>query len=208
MAARRRGHALWLIRAGDTAWSIDGRLQGSADLPLATGAREELEAQFAILPPDRVATVHHPTDEAATETGKLAARAFRARAAAVEELGDPNLGLLEGLAIATFAERYPTRHRQWESDPLTLAPPEGEPIADARARVLHALVRLIARSRGAELAVVLHPLALGLVRCVLAGAPTSAAWEMLDKRDRIERYILPADAGVRLAAAADVAVES
>ncbi|MCA9284704.1 MAG: histidine phosphatase family protein [Phycisphaerales bacterium] len=203
MASRRRGRALWLLRAGETPWGAEGRVQGSADLPLAPGVREMLALEFAHLPPTAVAVVHHPADEAATDTAKLAARSFRGKPAAVDDLGEPHLGLLEGLTLGTFAERYPTRHRQWQDDPLALVAPEGEPLVDARARILHTIVRLIRRSRGAEVAVVLHPLALGLVRCVLCEAPSTEMRHMVSRRGQVERYILPVDAADRLQAAAE-----
>ena len=183
-----------LIRCGETIWEREGRLHGSTDLPPANGA--------ACLDPDDVrqiadgnlATVYHPPDEAATATAQLLARAFRGRRVrtrSLEELADPHLGLLEGMLVRDFAARHPKRHKQWQEDPLALVPPEGEPIAEARGRVLAAVSKLLRRSRAEEVALVLHPIALGLLRCRLAERPAAEMWRMLETRPLIERYVMP-----------------
>ncbi|MCH8007064.1 MAG: histidine phosphatase family protein, partial [Planctomycetes bacterium] len=135
-------------------------------------------------------TVHHPPDAAGGQPAELFARAAGAKAKPVDELADPDLGLLEGLLRQDFAERYPKRYRQWQDDPLTLSPPEGEEIAEARARIFAALARVLRRSRSEEVAVVLHSLGLGLLRSWLADRPAGDLWTMLRGRDRVERYAL------------------
>jgi len=80
-----------------------------------------------------------------------------------------------------------------QEDPLTLTPPEGEPLVDARARLFGAVSRMARRSRHDEIGIVLHAVGLGLLRCWLADRPSSVLWSMVRTRPRIERYLLAAD---------------
>jgi len=88
-----------------------------------------------------------------------------------------------------FAGRHAKRYRQWEDDPLSLIPPEGEPIAEARGRIFSAVARLLRRSRAGEVAIVLHPIGLGLLRCWLTERPVVEFRSAADAPP-IERYSL------------------
>jgi broad specificity phosphatase PhoE len=134
--------------------------------------------------------IAHPPDEAATETATELAAIAGAKTREVAELADPNLGLLEGLTVDDFAERYPTRGRQWQEDILSISPPEGEDIHAARVRVFRAIAGVLKRARSEETAIVLHPIALGLLRCYFCQRPASAMWKLLEKRPAVERYAM------------------
>jgi broad specificity phosphatase PhoE len=191
VARRQNGSILLcLICAGETSWESDRRLHGSTDLPLAPAGRASITSATEHLQAGRVAMVYHPDTEAAAETARLVALAVGTKHKAMDDLGDPNLGLLEGLSVQAFEERYPKRHRLWEEDPLSVNPPEGEPLAEARARIFAAISRLLKRSRSEEVAVVLGPLGIGLLRCWLADRPASDLWTALKDQPRIERYCL------------------
>ena len=191
MAEKRPYITLTVIGCGQTRWEGEGRLLGSADLPLAEAGRASVIADAARLAGLRVGTIHHPPDEAARETAKIHAKAVKARTRVLDELADPNLGLLEGMLVRDFADRHAKRYRQWEDDPLSLIPPEGEPVADARARIFSAVARLLKRSRAAEVAIVLHPIGLGLLRCWLTDRPAGELRQVIDDAGGAERYTFP-----------------
>jgi broad specificity phosphatase PhoE len=181
---------LCLIQCGETSWERDDRVHGATDLPMSNGGRAAVQAAASQCAIARLGAIYHPPDEAATETARIFARALGARTRAVEELADPNLGLLEGLTDRVFAERFPRRYKQWKDDPLSLSPPEGEDLAAARLRILATLARLLKRSRSDEVGAVLHPLALGFVRCWLADRPVRELWSVLAGRPPVEQYAL------------------
>lgn len=200
---------LWLVRAGDSIWQRERRLQGRSDLPLSPEGRAAITGEIALHrfaqqdaaadpPLDRAAFIHHPPDEGATETAAMVGRALGARSKPSLALSEPDLGLLDGLTLELFEERFPTRFRQWEDDPVSLVPPEGEPIAAARDRVVDEFSRLLRRPRGRSLGLVLHPVALGFVRCALAGRPPQELWRSIEGCPRIERFVLPSDASERV----------
>jgi broad specificity phosphatase PhoE len=188
--AKRFYIMMTLVRCGETQWDTEGRLHGATDLPLSAGGRAAVTAAIGHVPDGHVGTVYHPPDEAATETAKMIAAGRGARTKSVDDLADPNLGLLEGLREQDLAERYPRRHKAWQDDPLSLVPPEGEPIGDARVRIFRALAKLSRRTRAEEIAVVLHPVGFGLLRCWLADRPATDIWTVLGDEQRVERYAL------------------
>lgn len=197
--SRDHVHILTVIASGATAWAREGRLLGAADLPLsntgrayATEAAATLAAQFSVGSGRKspIVTIRHPADEAATETAAIIARAIGAKTKVITKLRDPALGLLEGITEDDFAERYSKRYKQWQQDLLSLNPPEGEPIADARARLFAAIARIIRRSRNEESAIVLHRLSLGLLWCWATDRPTSDLTEAMPKRPMIERFVI------------------
>ena len=190
MAAKRKSVVLNLIRCGETTWDAEGRLHGRSDLPLSIDGRASVAEDAAGLISPNLATVYHPPDDAATETAQIIADVVGARTKTLAELVEADLGVLDGLSIQDFAERFPKRYKQWQEDPVSLTPPEGEELVVARARLFAAFDRLLRRSRSAEVAVVLHPLGLGLLRCWLTDRPPTDLWTMVRQRPRIERYVL------------------
>lgn len=181
---------LWIIRAGQTVWAADGRLRGVTDLPMSDAGRAGVQADVNNWNEGKPAIIHHPPDEAAMETAQLASVRCKAKVRTVADLADPNLGVLEGLTILEFEERFPSRHKQWEDDAISFAPPEGEDMIVAAQRVFKAVAKVLKKTRSQETAIVLHDIALGLMRCRLTGHPLNEWRTMLEDRPRVERYLL------------------
>lgn len=190
MGAKRQDILLSLIRCGETTWEAENRLHGVADLPLSAEGRASISAAVVTLPPKCFGVVYHPPAEAAADTAHIVAEAIGAKTKVVNEFAEPDLGLIDGLTETGFAERFPKRHKQWQEDPLSLLPPEGEAFGDARARIFSACAKILRRNRGDRAALVLRPLALGFVRCWLADRPASELWVSLDDRPQIEQYLV------------------
>ncbi len=190
MPSKRNLITIALIRCGETTWDIEGRLHGRSDLPLSIDGRTAVSDDVATFKCRRIATIYHPPDDAAIETAQIVAAAAGGKVKAVADLAEPDLGVLEGLTSQDFSDRFSKRYKQWQEDPLSLTPPEGEPLVDARARLFGAVSRLARRSRHDEIGIVLHPVALGLLRCWLSERPASDLWSLVRTRPRIERYLL------------------
>lgn len=188
MAGKRTHLMMSIAQCGDSPWESEGRLHGWTDLPMSDAGRASITADLSHLRGSAIATIYHPPDEAAVETAEIFARTAGAKTKEVDDLADPNLGLFEGLLETQLAERHPKRYKQWLEDPLSLNPPEGEAIADARARVFAALARILKKSRASEVAIVLHPISFGLLRCWLADRPATDLRRVLADSVRFERY--------------------
>ena len=193
---------MWLIRAGETSWDENDRLRGDEELPMSPAGRAatieaaERATHLAFPRPNRI---HHPLDPAATETAKLMTARLGGGRRGDDELADPALGVLAGLAISELQERFERRARQWEEDPSDLVPPEGEPFADARARLVDAVAAIL-RKRPRTVGIVLHDLAAGFVRSALGGATDRNPRRWMEGRPRVEIWVLPVDAAERILA--------
>ncbi len=193
MASRRNTILLTLIQCGQTTWDTENRVLGASDLPLSDHGRSEVTSLAAGFVPRHLGVIHHPPDEAAADTARVFADAHGVKTKAVEELADPHLGLLEGLTERVFQERMPTRYKQWQDDPLSLAPPEGEEMVEARSRLLAATARVLRRPKSGEVGIVLHGLGLGFLRGWLADRPGHELRSFLEQAPAIERYALTAE---------------
>lgn len=188
--AKRSTITLTLIRCGETTWEAQGRVHGVTDLPLSDAGRIAVTADLVHVAGVKIAAIHHPPDEAAIDTAKIFAPVLGAKLRESPELNDPNLGLLEGLIEQEFAERFRSRHKQWKEDPITLSPPEGEDITTAADRIFRGVAKIVRRSRGEEIALVLHDIGLSMLRCWFADRPLTDMREM-EGGAGVERIVLP-----------------
>lgn len=183
---------LHVFRRGACTWQSEGRLVGDTDLPLSDRGRTSVEVVELTEANDDIATMYHASDEAATETAKILASRCKARKKAVDELNEPALGLWQGLTSRDLADRFSKRFGQWKDAPFDSQPPEGERLADARARQLSALARIIRRSRAEAVGVVLGPLGYVMFRNWIERQPDADLWARLDDESPPVRYAMDA----------------
>ena len=86
--------------------------------------------------------------------------------------------------------RFRSRSKQWKEDPMTLSPPEGEDLSAAAGRIMRAVAKIIRKSRGDTVAIVLHDLGWSMLRCWIAEKPLSSMRSMA-QGPIIERVIIP-----------------
>jgi len=156
-----------LIEAGPTPWDKEGRLVGNRPLPLATDALDAIRHLLQ--------TIHEPVqglykphgNEACDAVAKLLTQTFSLRAKEMGELDELDLGLWEGLKPAEVRSRFPRVFAQWMEKPLEVTPPDGEQLDKAIDRLTAGTLRILKRSRGLHVALVLRPMALRIVSGVL-----------------------------------------
>lgn len=187
--ADERALRITLIRSAETDWELQGRIRGRTDLPLSSNGVEILSASLADSP--EIQVIRHATDEASKATARLLVRSTGARRRKLVGLEPPNFGLLEGLTLAEATERYPTRSRIWEDNPLALNPPDGESLNVLAERTGQALGRTLSRVRMRSIAFVAHPLVIGVMRLLLADLPSARYHDMEAAAPRIELFSLP-----------------
>src|SRR4029434_197394 len=74
-------------------------------------------------------------EEATRQTASIVAHEVNVKFRAYEDLRELNIGHWSGLTDEDFRERFGKVYRQWRSDPLSVAPPEGESIREAGVRL-------------------------------------------------------------------------
>ena len=175
-------HQLALIGAGQTDWDAKGRMVGGADLPLNEhGHRQisELAKQLAG-PGLGLAWLGVSPRQTVQETAAVLADALNVPVKTVKGLEEVDIGLWEGLTTEQIRQRYPKVYKQWTERPTSVCPPEGESVAVAADRLMAAIERLAAKSKGRAVGVVLGRLAIAVVRCRLAGEGLDNLWSKVD----------------------------
>ena len=197
---------LWIIRTGETAWDVAGRLYGGEDLALSDeGRAATIEAiqRTPALARRIPKTIFTAPDEASTATAELIGAVYPIKSKLAPELVEPDLGVLAGLSVGELSERFERRARQWDEDPSDLMPPEGEPFPEARRRIVGGFYKVLKKARSETVGVVVHGFAGGFLRSALAGDPSGNPRRWMDGRPRIEGWMLPSDGVQRLAAGLD-----
>ncbi|HWE40639.1 MAG TPA: histidine phosphatase family protein [Isosphaeraceae bacterium] len=151
-----------LIRPGATAYDEQNRVQGVLDLPLSDRGRAEVAAlaERLALAGVELAALYCGPGESVGRTAEAVGRAIGLRPRKVDELRNLDQGLWQGLQIEEIKRRNLKVFRQWLDDPLTVCPPQGEPVDEALDRLKAALRPLIRRHRDEAIGLVVgEPLA-------------------------------------------------
>jgi broad specificity phosphatase PhoE len=157
-----------LIHAGPTPWDAENRVTGAQSLPLTPDAVASIAGLVDALraaPP--TAIYLHKANEACLQAGHLLATHFDLRLRDDADLGEMRLGLWEGLTRDELRRRFPTVLPQWQEDPLSVRPPEGESLGEAIDRVRPALDKILRRNREGIVCLVLRPLMMQIVHGLL-----------------------------------------
>lgn len=152
---------IWLIRHGETAWSLSGQHTGRTDLPLTAAGRQHAEAIGRWLAGRPFAMVLTSPLERARETCRLAG--YGSAAQADPDLCEWDYGAYEGKTSAQIQEIVPG----WNI--WTSPVPQGETIEQVAARAN----RVIARAPGAggDVALFAHGHVLRILTACWLGLP-------------------------------------
>lgn len=154
MGGNERETTLYLIRHGESAWNLEGRVQGQQDVPLTDRGREQGRRAAARLARVKLTAVYASDLSRARETGELVAAPHKLSVAAREDLRERSFGVLEGKTLDETAGA-PWLIR-WEADRLRNTPPGGETQPEMAERVVAALEAIAAAHPGGRVAVATH----------------------------------------------------
>jgi broad specificity phosphatase PhoE len=183
-----------LIPAAPTPWDAEGRLGGNPMLPLTTDGEVALEKTLQTLT-DAVAVVYaYQKNQACEQAAKLVARHFNLRVRDSEWLEPISMGLWQGLTHDQLRFRFPTVFPQWEENPLSVNPPQGESLEAAAGRFREGLRKILRRNRGGVVALVVRPLSLQVVAGLLRGEDLQTIVGHLHERTPVESIDVPDDA--------------
>jgi broad specificity phosphatase PhoE len=118
--------SLWLMRHGETAWSLSGQHTSSTDLPLTEEGERRAAAIGKLLAGKKFAAVYVSPMKRAVDTCRIAG--YADAAIMTDDLREWNYGSYEGLTTAQIQQTAPA----WTI--WTGAPPGGETIEQVAAR--------------------------------------------------------------------------
>ena len=180
---------LIVIRAGATDYDLQERIRGTLDMPLsmegvaaATRAGERLAA-------DPPTAIYASADETAEETARIIGSACGIKPKHLPNLGNVDMGLWQGRLVEEIRDTQPRLNRQWQDNPWSVAPPEGELLEDACERVEAAIEKIFKRHPGGTVAMVVPRPLDAIVTWLVSGRSMGDLWRFDAAADLVD--VLP-----------------
>jgi len=98
---------IYLIRHGQTDWNIQGRIQGSHDIPLNEAGQRQAEQVAKGMDSRRVSRVFSSTLTRAVETAEKIGSRQKAEICSMPQLIEVEFGKWEGMTWEEIMEAYP-----------------------------------------------------------------------------------------------------
>jgi alpha-ribazole phosphatase len=144
-----------------------GRCYGRLDVGLSENGRQQSRRVAELLAGEAVTAVVCSPAGRTRETAAAVAARHELGVTVLEELSELDFGELEGRTYEEIEVTWPDLYAAWMTEPASVAFPGGEALADLRARVSAAVMRLRALYDGSVVVAITHA---GVVRTVLADA--------------------------------------
>jgi phosphoserine phosphatase len=146
-----------LIRPGTTEYDQQGRVQGTLDIPLCEDGRQEVEKMVQELRGKQIDAVYMSPCQSASQTAETLSAAFELKPKALDKLQNLDHGLWQGMLVAEVKAKQPKVYRQWQDQPETVCPPQGETLMAAEQRVHTALAKLLKKHKADALVAIIAP---------------------------------------------------
>lgn len=187
-----------LIRPGATEYDQQGRVQGTLDVPLCEDGRQEVEKMVEELRGQPVTALYMSPCQSAEETAEALGAALNLKAKTIDKLQNVDQGLWQGLLVDEVKAKQPRVYRQWQEQPETVCPPQGETLGTARHRVQAALSKLLKKHKSDGLLAIVSPEPLAsVIRNVLGHDEWGDLWHCANLNARWQLIDVPATAEVK-----------
>lgn len=170
---------LILIRHGETDWNVEGRWQGQADVPLNERGRQQSEAVAELLRDVPIEAIYASDLQRAYETARAIARVKGLPIQTDPRLREIHQGEWQGLLATEIKAKYAEQFERRQRDPLHIAPPGGETVAQVRERVTAAVEEIIRKHPHGTVVIVSHGFALALVLVHFQQRPVDQVWHLI-----------------------------
>lgn len=183
--------SLIVIRAGATDYELQGRIRGTLDVPLSAAGEAEAEQAAGLLRAGSRA-IYTSRELCARETSRIVSVRAGIRPRVLDGLHNLDQGLWQGLLVDDIRRKQPRLYRQWQDNPWSVAPPEGELLEDACERVERALEHIRRRHPGGWVVLVVSDPLDRIVRWLVAGESMGDLWARDQQRDPLVELPLAA----------------
>ena len=168
-----------LVRAGSTDLDDQDRIVGALDMPLSSEGEREARAIALDLKDFGIIAIFSASGLASQQTARQLSRAGEIRVRVDENFVNLNYGLWHGKSRSELKENQPRLYRQWQDNPDSICPPDGEPIEAARERVRVVLKKILRKHKTGAIAIVAPDPLLSILRSELEGTEVR---DLLDLR--------------------------
>lgn len=166
-----------LILPGATDYELQGRIHGDLDLPLCPEGCAEIERLGRELQDLGIGTLYTSTCQWAIQSAQTLGKLLGVKVKKLDHLENLDHGLWQGMLIEEVKQKQPKVYRQWQEQPESVCPPQGETIDHARERVAAALAKLLKKHKEGVIGLVVpEPLA-SLVREFLTKEELGDLWQ-------------------------------
>jgi probable phosphoglycerate mutase len=156
------------------------------DVPLNQQGTDEVARLADELRDRGLETIYHSAGASSQQTAEALAAALGIKPKRLENLYNLNHGLWQGMRVEEVKRKHPKVYRQWQEQPDSVCPPEGETLDSARSRVQAVLRKLLRKHREGIMGLVVpEPLA-RLVRCQLNHSELGNLWTAGEEHGRFE----------------------
>ncbi|AEG91799.1 histidine phosphatase family protein [Ramlibacter tataouinensis] len=169
------------VRHGETAWNVDGRIQGQLDIALNDRGRWQAQRAGEALAGEAITAVYTSDLERAQATARSIAAAFGLPVAADRGLRERGFGRFEGLTFEEIHQAWPEEAQQWRKRVPQWQPPEGgESLLQLRERVGRTVHALAGRHAGGQIVMVTHGGVLDALYRIATGQAVDAprTWQL------------------------------
>jgi len=166
-----------LIRPGSTDYDQEERIQGNLDIPLNEQGSAEVARMIGELAGHRIDAVYAPACEPARQTAQAIAAALKVKCRKLDRMQNLDHGLWQGMKIEEVRRKQARVYRQWQEQPESVQPPEGETLEHAEQRMEAAMAKLMKRHKEGVIALVLSEPMASLVRRYLDHGRLGDLWK-------------------------------
>ena len=155
------------IRHGETAWNVDGRIQGQLDVPLNDTGRWQVHRLALAVADEGISAIYSSDLLRALETAQAVARGCGQAITTDVGLRERGFGVFEGLSYAEINRRWPEQAARWRKRDPDFAPEGGESLRQFSERSVGTVTRLAGLHPGETIAIVSHG---GVMDCLYRAA--------------------------------------
>ena len=168
-----------IVRSCLTDFDEEGRIKGTLDIPLnAEGNRQAAKAALELADQD-ISTVYFSPNQSAEQTAKVLAKSIGIKAKSLKNFQNLDQGLWQGKLVDDLKEKQRKVYRQWQGQPDTICPPEGEMVSDAQQRIKTVLDKLIKKHTNQVIALAAPEPLTSLLRCYLEQSEVGDLWQTI-----------------------------
>ena len=175
-----------LICPGSTDYDTQERIQGTLDVPLNEQGNTEVAQVIDGLRQQEIEAVYASACEPAQQTGKAVAKAIDVKFKKLDHMQNLDHGLWQGMRVKDVRNKQPKVYRQWQEQPETVCPPQGETLAEAEQRVRTCLTKLVKRHKNGVIALVVPEPLLSLIRHFVKHDQLGNLWKAANGHGRWE----------------------
>lgn len=167
---------IYLIRHGQTDWNIQGKIQGSHDIPLNAVGEEQARLVAHGMDCRPVKKIFSSTLKRAVETARKIGERQNVDIYLMPGLIEVEFGDWEGMTWAEIKEKYPAEYERWDLNPVDVAPPGGETQMEVLKRVAETMKTIMGMTdQHEDIAIVTHGATMAyIVSYLMQGHPDEA----------------------------------